>query len=44
LDRLGRHRRVVERTVAWLPRFQRLTIRYERRADIRWAFTSFAFS
>jgi transposase len=32
--RLGRHRCVVERTLAWLNRMRRLTIRYERRADI----------
>lgn len=36
--RLGRHRWVVERTQAWLNRFRRLTIRYERRADIHQAF------
>ncbi len=37
-DRLGRHRWVVERTLAWLNRYRRLTIRYERRADIHQAF------
>ena len=37
-DRLGRHRWVVERTLAWLNQFRRLTIRYERRADIHEAF------
>jgi transposase len=37
--RLGRHRWVVERTLAWLKRFRRLAIRYERRADIHEAFT-----
>ena len=37
-ERLGRHRWVVERTLAWLNRFRRLTIRYERRADIYEAF------
>jgi IS5 family transposase len=37
-DKLGRHRWVVERTLAWLNRFRRLTIRYERRADIHHAF------
>ena len=37
-DRLGRHRWVVERTLAWLNRFRRLTVRYERRADIHEAF------
>ena len=38
-DRLGRHRWVVERTFAWLNRFRRLTVRYERRLDIYMAFT-----
>jgi transposase len=37
---LGRHRWVVERTLAWLNRFRRLTVRYERRADIHQAFLS----
>ena len=37
-ERLGRHRWVVERTLAWLNRFRRLTVRYERRADIHTAF------
>jgi transposase len=37
-ERLGQHRWVVERTLAWLNRFRRLTIRYERRADIHQAF------
>ncbi len=37
-ERLGRHRWVVERTLAWLNRSRRLTIRYERRADIHQAF------
>jgi transposase len=36
--RLGRHRWVVERTLAWLNRYRRLTLRYERRADIHQAF------
>jgi IS5 family transposase len=36
--KLGRHRWVVERTQAWINRFRRLTIRYERRADIHQAF------
>ena len=39
-DRLGRHRWVVERTLAWLNRFRRLKVRYERRADILQAFLS----
>jgi transposase len=37
-ERLGRHRWVVERTVAWLAKCRRLTIRYERRDDIQEAF------
>lgn len=32
-ERLGRHRWVVERTLAWFARFRRLAVRYERRAD-----------
>jgi IS5 family transposase len=39
-ERLGRHRWVVERTLSWLNRFRRLTVRYERRADIHQAFLS----
>ena len=37
-EKLGRHRWVVERTLAWLGQYRRLTIRYERRADIHDAF------
>jgi transposase len=37
-ERLGRHRWVVERTLAWLARYRRLLVRYERRADIHEAF------
>ena len=37
-ERLGRHRWVVERTLAWLAKYRRLTIRYERRAHIHLAF------
>ena len=37
-ETLGRHRWVVERTLAWLSQYRRLTIRYERRADIHDAF------
>jgi transposase len=37
-QRLGRDRWVVERTLAWLNRYRRLTVRYERRADIHDAF------
>jgi hypothetical protein len=35
---------VFERTLAWLARFRRLTIRDARRADIHWAITSLARS
>ena len=37
-ERLGRHRWVVERTLAWFARHRRLVVRYERRADIHEAF------
>ena len=37
-ERLGRYRWVVERTLSWLKRFRRLTIRYERRAEMHQAF------
>jgi transposase len=37
-ERLGRHRWVVERTLAWLVRYRRLAVRYKRRADIHQAF------
>jgi IS5 family transposase len=37
-QRLGRHRWVVERTLAWLNQYRRLTVRYERSADIHQAF------
>ena len=36
--KLGRHRWVVERTLAWLAKYRRLTIRYEQRDDIHEAF------
>jgi len=39
-EKLGRHRWVVERTIAWLTHYRRLTIRYERRQDIHEAFLS----
>jgi transposase len=42
--RLGRHRWVIERTLAWLGQFRRLTIRYERRQDIHDAFLSLGCS
>ena len=41
-ERLGRHRWVVERTLAWFGRWRRLAVRYERRADISEAFHRFA--
>ena len=38
-ERLGRHRWVVERTpLAWVGKYRRLTVRYERRDDIHEAF------
>ena len=37
-ERLGRHRWVVERTLAWLSQMRRLRIPYERRADLHEAF------
>ena len=43
-ERLGRHRWVVERTLAWFSRFRRLTVRYERQADMHQAFPSLAES
>jgi transposase len=43
-QKLGRHRWVIERTFAWLNKFRRLTIRYERRIDIHHALTSLACS
>jgi transposase len=42
--KLGRHRWVIERTFAWLSRFRRLAIRYERRLDLHHAFTTIACS
>jgi transposase len=32
--RLGQHRWVVERSLAWLLGYRRLSVRYERRADV----------
>jgi hypothetical protein len=37
-ERLGRHRWVAERTLAWLHRNRRRLIRYERRDDLHQAF------
>ncbi len=38
-ERLGRHRWVVELTLAWMARYRRLLVRYERRAEIHEAFS-----
>ena len=40
--RLGRHRWTVERSLAWLLANRRLTVRYERRADVLMAFLHLA--
>jgi transposase len=40
--RLGRHRHVVERSLAWLLGYRRLQIRYERRADTLLGFLQLA--
>jgi transposase len=41
-ERLGRYRWMVEWTLAWLARFRRLTVRYERRADMHLTLTTLA--
>jgi transposase len=41
-DKLGRHRYVVERSLAWLTSYRRLQVRYERRADILLGFVHLA--
>lgn len=41
-DRLGRHRWVVERTIAWLHSFRRLLVRYDRLAHVHEAFLTLA--
>lgn len=41
-ERLGRHRWQIERTIAWLGGYRRLTIRYERKASHFAAFLSLA--
>jgi transposase len=41
-QRLGRHRWKAERSLAWLLANRRLTVRYERRADILTAFLHLA--
>lgn len=43
-QRLGRHRRTVERTMSWLARCRRLHRSYERKADHFLAFTSIVYS
>ena len=44
MEKLVNHRWVVERTFAWFKHFKRLTVRYERRADIHLAFPKLAAS
>ena len=44
VEKLGKHRWVVERTFAWFKHFKRLTVRYERRVDIHLAFLKLAAS
>jgi hypothetical protein len=39
---LGRHRRLVERTLAWLKTYRRITIWYEVRDDIHFVFLQLA--
>src|SRR4029450_13664919 len=41
-QRLGRHRYVVERSLAWLVSYRRLQVRDERRADILLGFVHLA--
>ncbi len=41
-DKLGRHRYVVERSLAWLVGYRRLQVRYERRVDLLLGFLSLA--
>jgi transposase len=40
--RLGQHRWVIERTIAWLFNYRRLSIRYERKANHFTAFLTLA--
>jgi transposase len=40
--RLGRHRWIVERTFAWLARYRRLSIRYERLPEMHEGFLHLA--
>lgn len=41
-EKLGRYRWVVERTLAWLARYRRLTVCYERLAELHVAFLTLA--
>jgi IS5 family transposase len=41
-DQLGRHRYVVERSLAWIAGYRRLQVRYERRADVLLGFVHLA--
>jgi IS5 family transposase len=41
-DRLGRHRYVVERSLAWLVGYRRLQVRYERHAEMLLGFLHLA--
>lgn len=41
-DKLGKHRWVIERSIAWLFGYRRLTIRYERKASHFCAFLTLA--
>lgn len=41
-EKLGRHRWVIERTIAWLTGYRRLTLRYERNASHFLAFITLA--
>jgi transposase len=41
-DELGRHRWVIERSIAWLTGYRHLTIRYERKANHYLAFLTLA--
>ena len=43
-DRLGKHRWKIERTIAWLSGYRRLTVRYERKATHFAAFLCLAAS
>jgi len=42
LARLGRHRWVIERSLAWLVGYRRLQVRYERRGDLLLGFLHLA--